>query len=166
MIKIPKDKRFTIRIRDADVEFLEQNLPPEVENLSEAFRLGAKQLITGGQNHAQIDFQVIFDTLHETEQRIISEIHQNRALQTSILQSLQDQQLVRKEKFKAAAIEEILESWLKDLENISMNTSIEELERTVEYEHLKKYALDAIQELKFRKYLTIEPSGKLRWHYE
>ena len=121
-------------------------------------------MIEGSDPVAALDTSAISELLAEVEQRIISEIHQNRSIQTSVLAALQDQKILKKAKIKSAAIEQIVESWLYDLDKLSNYQYIEDLEQSIKFDHLREFALDSVRELQSRNYVTVEPSGRLRWN--
>lgn len=163
MTSSKKDRRVTVRIKNADLEFYETNLPPEISSISELLRTGAKKLIESPGNDSH-DLSGISELLSENQIRIIEEIHQNRSLIVAIQAALQSEKIIESSKLKRIAIDQLLGIWLSDLESLKSYDNLSDLENSVVYEHLKLISLDAIEELSRRNYVTVEPSGKLRWN--
>lgn len=158
-----KDRTITIRIRNADLEFLESNIPPEISSISELLRVGGKKLIESPAGESELDLTRISELISESQSRVIGELHQNRSLIVAIQAALQSEKIIETSNLRKAAITQLIEIWLSNLESLKRINNLEELENSVTYDHLKPITLDALEELSQRRYVTIEPSGKLRW---
>ena len=159
-----KDKRFTIRIKHAEFEFLEKNLPPEIASVSELFRVGGKKFLEGGyESGTSLDVERIHELLSEIEQRLVSEIHQNRSLIVGTQSSIQVANEQESKQLKSAAINQLLRHWLSD-PSLKRIKKLDDLERYIPYDHFDMVVLDTIKELQKRKLLTIKPSGALIWN--
>lgn len=161
--KNTKDRNLTIRIRGADIEFYEKNLPPEIASISELMRTGAKKLIESSPV-SDFDLTGISELLSEDRSRIIEEIQQNRSLIVAIQTALQNEKTVSSNQVKQIAVDQLVSIWLSDSGLLKSFGTVDELEASVECDHLKIVALNALEELSSHKYVTIEPSGKLRWN--
>lgn len=164
-----KDRKYTIRINSAEIEYYEANLPPEVGSLAELFRSGAKKLVEGDDSSSSsvnIDINRIGELIAESEKRILSEIEQNRLLVMSQTEAMQAQKVLDKSTMKKITINQLVNQWLEKPVLLSTYSTIEELEKSIKYNHLRIVFMDALDDLSKRQFVTVSPGGKLKWSLE
>lgn len=163
-----KDKSFGFRLKSAEFEFFEKNLPPGVESLSDLFRKGALNLIgdtsttisgTGNQ-----DGERFAELLAESISTVVFEVKQNRSLIVGLQAGIQDQKIVKADRMKKVTVDELIKMWLKNPVKLSLCKNIDDLKMIVTYEHLKPVTLDALSNLVDMELVYVTPGGKLKWN--
>ncbi len=78
-----KDRRVTIRIRNADLEFIQENIPDEFENLSDFIRTRALESIKDGEGEVT-DTTVLNEIVDTAVEKIMEELYQIKTSVNSI----------------------------------------------------------------------------------
>ncbi len=157
-----KDRRVTIRIRNADLEFIQENIPDEFENLSDFIRTRALESIKDGEGEVT-DTTVLNEIVDTAVEKIMEELYQIKTSVNSIHSTMAAQSTLDGTKMQKILIQQLVDLWLKD-PKLGQLHSYDELVQYVKYDYLKDYSRAAIQELIDRKLLTVTRQEKLKWN--
>jgi Fe2+ transport system protein B len=162
-----KNKSFLIRISNLELELLEKNLPPEVSSISELFRTAALKAAQSPeflkQHVTDINLEGVNEKITESEDKIIFEIQQNRALITAIQKVVQQQYQEESEKLKDQMISDLTTFYIEHHNTIK---TYDDLFSIVEDPFLQQVINDTIKTLTRKSILQIKPNGKVIWYQE
>ncbi len=158
-----KDKRIQIRIKEAEISYLRENLPPEVENISELMRAAALNAVKNqslGAASGGVGISDFSEIITENTERIIFEVQQNRALVTAIQKVVQQQHDEDANKLRTEMINDLINWYLGNQDDLKTFDDL----HSVEDPFLREVTKEAVDELVKRGLITMKPSGRIVWH--
>lgn len=153
-------KSVNIRINEGEYDLLKNNMPSHYDSLSDLLRTSALAVVRGETTSKEMSaFQNI---INESEKKIMIEVEKNRNILYSILEYVQFQDRKEVEYLEQEYSKQLITLWNQDYEAVKQYKTIEDLESSIESEHLRQVVLDALMILQNENKVKIN-DNKLRW---
>lgn len=153
-------KSVNLRINEDEYDLLKNNIPAQFDSLSDLLRTSALAVVRGETSSREMTaFQNI---VNESEKKVMVEIEKNRNVLYSILEYVQFKDRKEIEYLEQEYAKQLIDLWNQDYEAVKQYKTIEELESSIESEHLRQVVMDALDILQDENKVKVN-DNKLRW---